>query len=918
MDTLAPVLTPHGLLHLADADDGVSLDDNRAARFINAFERGCGHGLLSLGLDNASAALPPAFSWWRDFGAQFVAAICAVPGRDKTRELPPTPVCDPAEMSRLAETPPIMAGAEYLNADVLASLWEAMGIAFSTELAESKCSLQEFLKRRNPAWNLVGRVHFNLAENRSDEEAPFAFLATYTPRLAANAKAQHLPLGEALREYAGPANKDRLLSLLLPVQTAAERCQWLKEMVDEEEIYYPLRWTAAEALQFLNDVPALEAAGLIVRTPAIWRMNRPPRPQVKATIGGSEPSYVGTDALLNFQLDVSLDGEKLTAKEIRDILKSANGLALIRGKWVEIDRERLQQTLEQFQEVERRAKAEGVTFSEAMRLLAGANIADGVADGDDEVAWSEVAAGPWLADTLKAMRCPEGSVRADPGKALNGALRPYQSAGVEWLYLLSQLGLGACLADDMGLGKTIQVLSLLLVLKQQTQAQKPVAKRGKKKKTNGEAKPATPSLLVAPASLLGNWAAEIAKFAPSLNVLIAHPSAMPAKDLKAMSAEKLNGTDLVITTYGSVIRLPCLNEVSWRLVILDEAQAIKNPQAKQTKAIKRLKAGSRIALTGTPIENRIGDLWSLFDFINPSLLGSAKQFSGFVKKLADRPHNPHGPLRDLVRPYILRRLKTDKAIIADLPDKTEMKAYCALSRKQAALYSQAVGDLADALEPADGIQRRGIILSYLMRFKQICNHPSQWLGDGAWSEQDSGKLARLREIAEVAASRQEKMLVFTQFKEITAPLEAFLGGVFGQPGLILHGGTQVKKRKELVKRFQEDERAPFFILSLKAGGTGLNLTAASHVVHFDRWWNPAIENQATDRAFRIGQTRNVLVHKFVCRGTVEDKIDQLIESKRQLAGDMLEGGADVQLTEMDDDALLKLVALDLAAAAREA
>jgi non-specific serine/threonine protein kinase len=909
------ILTPHGALHLADADDSAAMENDRTERLTRAFERGSGHGLLSLGLDDAGAALPPEFSWWRDFGTQFIAALCALSRRDDNVGLPSAPAYHPEELTRLAESPPIMTGAEYLNLDVLVALWEATGAALRIELAEAKCPLQDFLKRRNPAWNLVGRVHFNLAENRDDAEAPFAFLATYTPRLSASAKAQHLPLGQALREYAGAANKDRLLSLLLPVQTAATCCPWLKTMVDEEEIYYPLRWTAAEALQFLNDVPALESAGLIIRTPATWRMNRPPRPQVKATIGGSEPSFVGADALLNFRLDVSLDGEPLTAKEIREILEGADGLALIRGKWVEVDRKRLQRTLSQFQAVERHAKAEGLTFAEAMRLLAGANITDDTADGGSLAAWSEVTAGPWLAETLRAMRQPGGGrTRANPGKALKGTLRPYQRAGVEWLHLLSQLGLGACLADDMGLGKTIQVLSLLLVQKQQ--AEKSAARRGKK--ANGAAKIQAPNLLVAPASLLGNWASEIAKFAPSLKILTAHPSAIPAKDLKTMATEKLSNTDLVITTYGSVIRLPWLSEISWRLVILDEAQAIKNPKTKQTRAIKYLKAGARIALTGTPIENRLGDLWSLFDFINPSLLGSPKQFSGFIKKLADRPHNPHGPLRDLVRPYILRRLKTDKAIIADLPDKTEMKAYCSLSRKQAALYKQAVTDLAHSLESSDGIERRGVVLASLMRFKQICNHPSQWLGDGAWAEEDSGKLPRLREIAEVIASRQEKMLVFTQFKEITASLEAFLGQVFGRPGLVLHGSTAVKKRKELVKRFQEDEHVPFFILSLKAGGTGLNLTAASHVVHFDRWWNPAIENQATDRAFRIGQTRNVLVHKFVCRGTVEDRIDQLIDSKQQLAGDFLEGGAEMQLTEMDDEALLKLVTLDLTAAAQEA
>jgi non-specific serine/threonine protein kinase len=322
-------------------------------------------------------------------------------------------------------------------------------------------------------------------------------------------------------------------------------------------------------------------------------------------------------------------------------------------------------------------------------------------------------------------------------------------------------------------------------------------------------------------------------------------------------------------------------------------------------------------LTGTPIENRLGDLWSIFDFINPGLLGSSKAFSSFVKRLADRTDNPYGPLRDLVRPYILRRMKTDKSIIADLPDKTEVNVFCPLSRKQAALYQQAVQDLARQIDDVDGMQRRGIVLAFLMRFKQICNHPSHWLGDGAWAEEDSGKLARLRDIAEVLVARQEKALIFTQFKETTAPLAAFLGSVFGRPGLVLTGDTDVKKRKDLVRQFQDDERVPFFVLSLKAGGAGLNLTAASHVIHFDRWWNPAVENQATDRAFRIGQSKNVLVHKFICRGTVEDRIDQMIESKKQLAGDLLGGGAEVLVTEMKDAELLKLVALDLNAAMKE-
>ncbi len=400
--------------------------------------------------------------------------------------------------------------------------------------------------------------------------------------------------------------------------------------------------------------------------------------------------------------------------------------------------------------------------------------------------------------------------------------------------------------------------------------------------------------------------------------MIAHPSAMPADELKSKAPDTLMNTDLVITSYGSLARVPWINQTAWRLVIIDEAQAIKNPGAKQTKAVKALKSDGRIALTGTPIENQLGDLWSIFDFINPGLLGSSKQFSDFSKRLADRPQNSYAPLRVLVRPYILRRLKTDKSIIADLPDKTEVKTYCPLTRKQAALYQEAVEDMTKQLEQVDGMKRRGLVLAFLMRFKQICNHPSQWLGDGEWDEANSGKLGRLRDIGEVIADKQEKVLVFTQFRETTAPLAAHLGSVFGRPGLVLHGETEVRKRKDLVRQFQEDDNVPFFVLSVKAGGAGLNLTAASHVIHFDRWWNPAVENQATDRAFRIGQTRNVLVHKFVCRGTVEDQIDQMIEQKKQLAGDFLEGGAEMNLTEMKDSELLRLVSLDLGTAMQEA
>jgi non-specific serine/threonine protein kinase len=902
MPSVSLALSPRGHLLFSPGNEASSLSVDRLRSLGAAFARGSGHGLLALGArEVGTPLLPPDVAYWRDFAAGFVAAACAHPDLDPHEmgtEVIPAPQHQALEM--IATSAPPMTGAVYVTVELLHALWADTADALRAELLESNDSLQEFLRKSNAAWHLVGRVHFNLAENSRDTEAPFAFMATYTAHLSRQAKAQHLPLGRALGEYAGAANKSRLLSLLLPVQRAAAECPWLKTMVDAGDIYHPLRWTPAEAFQLLTDVPRLEAAGVIVRVPASWRGARPPRPQVTGTVGGKPPSSIGADALLDFTMGVTLDGEPLTAAEIDALLAASNGLHLVRGRWVEVDGDTLARMIGQFRSVEDAAANGGLSFGEAMRLVAGASVpGDTITHAAPD--WATVVSGPWLADTLAQLRDPDQLSQVNPGPALKTTLRPYQQAGVRWLHLLSTLGLGACLADDMGLGKTMQVLALLLIMKKR-------AAHDKGRRT---------SLLVAPASLLANWTAEIRRFAPTLNILVAHSSVMSGARLKTLDQQHLAGVDLVITSYGSLLRVPALVPTPWRMAILDEAQAIKTPGAKQTRAAKQLDAMSRIALSGTPVENRLGDLWSIFDFLNPGLLGSGQAFTAFTKRLAATPHPSYAPLRALVRPYILRRLKTDKTVIADLPDKTEVKAFCPLSRAQAALYQQSVDALSSELNRADGIKRRGVILAFLTRFKQICNHPSQWLGDGSWREADSGKFARLREIAEVIAAKQEKVLVFTQFRETTGPLASFLESVFGRPGVVLHGGTAIGKRQQLVRRFQDDERVPFFVISLKAGGSGLNLTAASHVIHFDRWWNPAVENQATDRAFRIGQTRNILVHKFVCRGTIDEKIDQLIESKQRLTADLLESGAELALTEMDDDALLKLVALDLRAASGE-
>src|ERR1035441_6709639 len=387
-------LTPHGRLVLIHDAGAPILDSGLAHRLLEAFERGSGHGLLLLGADEAGTALPPVHSYWREFGARYVTALCTQQDGDAARKRAPVAAPPDEELERMAVAAPPMMGAEYLTAATLEALWQELDAAFGIELSESKCGVQDFLRRRNPAWNLVGRVHFNIAENRKDPDAPFAFLATYTTRLSAQAKAQHLPLGQALREYAGAANKERLLSLLVPVQRASETCPWLKAMVDAGEIFHPLRWTPPEALELLRDVPQLETAGVVVRMPASWKGNRPPRPRVTGTVGTKAPSGLGQNALLDFRMVVPLDGESLTTSEIRDLLAKTDGLAWVRGRWMELDREHLHSMIERFREVEQTAKDNGLAFSEAMRLLAGADVDAEDTEAASNADWAQVVAGP--------------------------------------------------------------------------------------------------------------------------------------------------------------------------------------------------------------------------------------------------------------------------------------------------------------------------------------------------------------------------------------------------------------------------------------------------------------------------------------------------------------------------------------------
>jgi non-specific serine/threonine protein kinase len=748
---------------------------------------------------------------------------------------------------------------------------------------------------------LVGRVTFHLAENKKNPQRPFAFLATYSHKLSDQAKVQHLQLAEALKAYAGSKDLAKLETLLAPVRRAADKSELIRNLLESRALFAPQSWTIRQAYEFLKSTPVMEGAGIVVRVPDWWSARRPARPAVQVRLGAEAASAVGFGQLLGFDVGLALEGDKLSSDEIKSMLESTAGLVLLRGKWVEVDQQKIQEALDHWRAIQE-DHPDGIGFIEGMRMLAGADL-DPKSDNHRETReWSEVVSGPWLRETLDRLRHPEAGGSFEPGRGLQATLRHYQVEGVRWLWLLTEMGLGACLADDMGLGKTIQVIDVLLQRK----------RAGKSKGAN---------LLVVPASLLGNWRQELARFAPSLRILFAHRSECDADQLDRLAhnpAKELAGIDLVITTYPLIRRDEWFQNVHWSLIVLDEAQAIKNAGSSQTRSVKKLQAASRIVLTGTPVENHLGDLWSLFDFCCPGLLGSAAQFKQFVKRLRERQDaESFASLRRLVRPYILRRLKTDPGVAPDLPEKTEMRVECGLAKKQAVLYQKALIDFQERLEHVEGMERRGLVLSLLMQLKQLCNHPAQYLSGASFDPAESGKFKRLRELCEPIVSRQEKMLVFTQFQAMTEPLALFLADVFGRPGLVLHGGTPVRQRSDLVKQFQSDDGPPFFVISLKAGGSGLNLTAATHVIHFDRWWNPAVENQATDRAFRIGQKRNVLVHKFVCRGTIEERIDEMIRSKQSIADQILKQDADVPLSELSNEELLRLVALDLTRAVAE-
>lgn len=705
-----------------------------------------------------------------------------------------------------------------------------------------------------------------------------------------------LPKGrktEWLKSFGGQFERNLLVSL----GHAARICPLLWQGMETSRPV-GLDLDLATAYGFLkNDALVLESAGFRVLLPSWWTPKGRQRARIRINASGrsgksgsAQPSssYFGLDSVVQFRYELSVGGETVSPEEWRELVNAKSPLVRFRGEWMELDRDQMARMLELWQGQEDGQGDHAVPISEMLKEIS-------ESDGETtEYVFDEV-----LNDILTRLESKQTIQPLADSGGFRGELRAYQRQGLSWLSTMESLGLHPCLADDMGLGKTIQVIALLLHERENSGP----AKKDRK---------LLPTLLIAPTSVLGNWQKEIGKFAPQLDCMIHHGSdrATTAGTLKRSCGKN----DLLITSFTIARKdAALLKQQEWRRIVVDEAQNIKNPQSAQTRAICSLKAAHRMVLTGTPVENRLMDLWSLFHFLNPGYLGNRTQFRKAYELPVQRNRDTARArqLQRLVHPFILRRMKTDPDIISDLPEKVEQKVYCNLTKEQASLYEATVDEVQEQIAKADGIQRRGLMLATLTRLKQICNHPAQFLQDGSpFGQTRSHKLARLSSMVDEALEESASMLVFTQFTELGDQLERFLRETHHCPVYYLHGGTSRQRRQRMIDSFQNpDTPAGVFVLSLKAGGVGITLTRANYVFHFDRWWNPAVENQATDRAYRIGQKNPVFVHKMVTLGTLEERIDEMIEDKQALAESIV-GTDENWLTELDDSQFRQLISLN--------
>ncbi len=790
----------------------------------------------------------------------------------------------------LAGMPPVYGGT--VTTTQLCEWFDSLGPALAQQAERELTTPEKWLESLGEGWQQLGMLCFHLAENGGEgaESHPFAFLATFIHRAGQDGKPRHAPLAMARQLYA--ADAEALKSLLRPLQQAAAGNSFLHELINSGDIYKPCAWGPRRAYDFLESLPLLEQVGIETRMVNLWQ-SRPPRVELEVQLQPVEKDKQKPDrapslnisSLLRFSPRVVLGNYELSEAELEELLAGEDGLIRFRGEWVRLDKEKLEKLLNSWRQATRMA-AGGIPLLAGLRWLLGkhSNTLPDIPPPEDGM---RAVAAPALQEALQHLAT--GNIEPGLPATLHTLLRPYQREGVRFLLNVTEAGFGACLADDMGLGKTLQVISWLVHL----HASGTLDDRA--------------ALIIAPASLLTNWQDELRKFAPQLHTLVLHPDMLNRQDTDYLQKNPqwlLRRAHVALTTYGMATRLAeLLATEPLPALVLDEAQAIKNADSQRTRGIMQLCSLRRVALTGTPVENSLSELRSLFHFLTPGLLGTEKEFNALVQKMG----TDYAPLRQLVRPFMLRRLKTDPGLLPELPPKTEQPAYCLLTPEQTRLYAREVEKLQAIVHEPDPQTRLTLLLPILSHLKQICNHPAQYLGENYYDPAQSGKMTRLGHLARQIAAAGDSALIFTQYRGMMEPLHDFLAEIFGVPGLVLHGGTPIAERRRLVEQFQHPGGPPFFLLSLKAAGTGLTLTRARHVIHFDRWWNPAVENQASDRAYRIGQQNPVIIHPLICRGTIEENIHSMLSRKRDMADKLLAGGLEKLLLQLSAEEISQLV-----------
>jgi non-specific serine/threonine protein kinase len=838
-------------------EQGYTLDCPENEIWQHAFQADSWAFLYHLALDRTSIDAPD-LHYLVSIGTRFVEDATQKPEIEFTRETTTFSLSDET-VQRIVASRPFFRGDSYFTPDWVREAYASIASVFCREISSFAGTVERYFAQANPELKTANRMYFHLVE-ANGQSFPFAFLATY-----ANAQAAHVPLSEALKEYKN--DQATLLTLLAPLSKIAEQSPFIASLMESGELFKAVGLTSDEAYRFLREIPIYQEAGISCRIPDFWK-RRKRQVQVRLVVGQKKQSMFGAASLLDCHPEILVDGQLFTREELEDLLSTTNGLRLVKGRWVDVDRERLGQLLASYDQLSRHNGF--LTLNDVLRSQLGepSKLPEDV----------EVENGVWLQQLLATLHNPaKGEAVPTVPSLFHGTLRPYQMEGFTYLYRMNRLSLGCCLADDMGLGKTPQILSLLTTIP------------GK-------------ILLVVPPSLVGNWIGEMHRFTPLL------PPTLLVGSSKQVEEQDLGKDGVYLTTYSLLSRLKAVDAITWDVVVIDEAQMIKNTGSAQSKAVRRLSSRQRIALTGTPIENSLSDLYSIFDWLNPGMLGTKKEFTDLSKRMAKE--QSYDRLRSVISPFILRRMKTDKTIIPDLPDKIIEQEYPLLTPLQERLYQQVVDHLAESLQEVDGIQRKGLVLSSIMALKQICNHPSQFSGGDLYDPKQSGKFQLLQQLCAGIAEAHERVLVFTQFRQIIPALDSLLSEVFGKQGLTLDGQTPATERTKRVEAFNATSYCPYMILSLKAGGVGLNLTAATQVIHFDRWWNPAVEEQATDRAFRIGQTNDVVVHTMTTKGTLEEKIAALLDEKRSLSQAILAASGEGWITNLDDQAILSLCALE--------